>query len=94
MSKNIPFFRYGRGLKAGTGVENRSFLGDVAAFPVWSLMGHGIMNQRQITTTGAQVTQPYRLPQVVSPNANYSAVTTGVIKNPMINKGISGNDDL
>ena len=85
------WFNYGRGLKTSPGVQNRSFKGDGAANPVWSLLGHGIMNKRQITTQGAFAVMPYQLPQVVSPQANYSGITQGTIQNPMRNKGIAGN---
>ena len=91
MGKVKSWFKYRLGLKTSPGVQNRAFLGDGAANPIWSVLGHGVPNKRQITTQGAAVSLPYNLPQTVSPQANYSATTHGAIQNPMKNKGISGN---
>lgn len=87
------WFHYRRGLKTSPGVQNRAFLGDGSANPIWDMMGGGVLNRRQLVTTGALVVEPYRVPIQPNPRSAHSPITYGAIQNPMKNKGVSGNDD-
>lgn len=87
------WFAYRRGLKTSPGVQNRAFLGDGSVNPVWDMLGGGVMNKRQIVTTGALVTEPHIVPIQSNPQTSHSAVTYGAIPNPFKNLGANGNDD-